>query len=463
VATVPSNAEAPRGSDPSWTILVADDETNIRKTLRLCLEAEGARVLEAANGQETLGVCGREPLDLVLLDLKFGAENGLDLIPKILAKQASLPLVVITAHASFETAVEAIKRGARDYLPKPFTPSQVRHILATLAATRRAEARLTELEQRVQENVPEADLTTKSPTFRATLELALKAAESDATVLIRGETGTGKSVLARAIHARSHRSARAFVTVNGAALTGELFASELFGHAKGAFTGAVADQVGKVEAARGGTLFLDEVGEVELPLQAKLLRLLQEREYERVGDPTPRRADIRVIAATNRDLAVLGKEGRFREDLLFRLNVIELVVPPLRERAEDVELLAESFLAFLSRGRTRPFRMGPGLRERLLAHAWPGNVRELKNALERAAILASGDVLDVSLLPQPIGGAVAAPGPRLGDHVPLEVIENEHIERIIATTKTLEEAAQVLGVDRATLWRRRKKRGQAGG
>ena len=306
--------------------------------------------------------------------------------------------------------------------------------------------------------MPEADLATKSPVFRAALDLAFKAAASDATMLLRGETGTGKSVLARAIHARSPRAGRPFVTVSGAALTGELFASELFGHIQGAFTGAIKDQVGKVEAARGGTVFLDEVGEVELPLQAKLLRLLQEREYERIGDPSTRRADIRVIAATNRHLAELVKQGRFREDLLFRLNVVEVVVPPLRERPEDVGPLAESLLAFLSRGRAHPFRFGPGFVERLQAHAWPGNVRELKNALERAAILASGDVLDVSLLPPPIGGAAVAGGPRLGDNVTLEEIENEHIERVIASTKTLEEAAKILGLDRATLWRRRKKR-----
>jgi NtrC-family two-component system response regulator AlgB len=440
------------------TVLVVDDESNIRRTLRVCLEAEGARVVEAADGEAALAALAREPFDLALLDLKLGVTSGLDLIPRLLGRQLDLPIVVITAHASFETAVEAIKRGARDYLPKPFTPAQVRHVLAQLAEKRSALARLVELEERVRENVPEADLATRSSAFRAAIDLAFKAAASDATILLRGETGTGKSVLARAIHARSARNGRPFVTVSGAALTGELFASELFGHTQGAFTGAIKDQVGKVEAARGGTLFLDEVGEVELGLQAKLLRLLQEREYERVGDPATRRADIRVIAATNRDLAELVKQGRFREDLLFRLNVVEIALPPLRERPEDVGPLADSLLAFLSRGRARPLRFGPGFLERLQAHAWPGNVRELKNALERAAILASGDVLDVSLLPPPIGGAGVTGGPRVGDLVALEEIENEHIERVIASTKTLEEAAKVLGVDRATLWRRRKKR-----
>ncbi len=416
------------------------------------------RVFEAANAPEALGIVSRETIDLVLLDLRFGTENGLDLIPKLLGRQAGLAIVVITAHASFETAVEAIKRGARDYLPKPFTPSHIRHILAQLDAQRRTEMRLSFLEERVRENVPEVDLATRSPLFRSAIDLAFKAAAADATILIRGETGTGKSVLARAIHARSERRDHAFVTVSGAALSGELFASDLFGHVKGAFTGAVQDQQGKVEAARGGTLFLDEIGEVEVGLQAKLLRLLQEREFERVGETTTRRADIRVIAATNRDLAALVREGRFREDLLFRLNVVEVVVPPLRDRPEDTGHLAETLLAFLSRRRAHPFRFGAGVLERLAAYAWPGNVRELKNALERAAIVASGDVIDLGLLPAPIGGESVVPGLKLGDPIALSVIEEEHIDRVVASTKTLEEAARILGVDRATLWRRRKRR-----
>lgn len=451
---------APETARPSWTVLVVDDESNIRRTLRVCLETDGARVVEAADEAAALAAAGRDAFDLALVDLKLGATSGLDLIPKLLARQFDLPIIVITAHASFESAVEAIKRGARDYLPKPFTPAQVRHLLTQLTAQRRAQTRLTELEERVHENVPEADLSTRSPVFRAALEVAFKAAASDAAILIRGETGTGKSVLARAIHARSPRAEQPFVTVSGAALTGELFASELFGHVQGSFTGAVRDQAGKVEVARGGTLFLDEVGEVELALQPKLLRLLQEREYERVGDPVTRRTTARIIAATNRDLGELVQKGRFREDLLFRLNVVEVLIPPLRARPEDIEPLAESLLAFLSRKRARPLRFGPGVIERLRAHGWPGNVRELKNALERAVILSSGDVIDLALLPPPIGGVSPAAGPRVGDHVSLEVIENEHIERVISTTKTLEEAAKILGVDRATLWRRRKKRAE---
>ncbi|MCW8141549.1 MAG: sigma-54-dependent Fis family transcriptional regulator [Planctomycetota bacterium] len=442
-------------SDPLG-VLVVDDEANIRRTLRLCLEADGARVVEATSAEGALAALGREPFDLALLDLRLGQDDGLQLIPALLARQLDLPIVVITAHASYESAVEAIKRGARDYLPKPFTPAQVRHRLATLAAERRTQARLAELEERVREAVPEADLETRSPAMRAALDLAFRAAGSEAAILIRGETGTGKTVLARAIHARSPRAAARLVTVNGATLSGELLASELFGHVRGAFTGAVRDQAGKVDAARGGTLFLDEVGEVDPGVQAKLLRLLADREYERVGDPAPRRADVRFVTATNRDLAALVASGRFREDLLFRLNVIELTLPPLRERPEDIEPLAARFLAFFSRGRPRPLELSPAARARLRAYAWPGNVRELKNAIERAAILSAGDVIDEAFLPggaRPDGRAL-----RLGDLAPLDDVIDEHIERVVAGVGTLEEAARVLGVDRVTIWRRRKRR-----
>jgi NtrC-family two-component system response regulator AlgB len=453
VASSPE-VDAPSAATP-FAALVVDDEANIRKTLRLCLEHEGARVVEASSAQAATAAVTREPFDVAFVDLRLGADDGLQLIPGLLARQLDLPIVVITAHATFESAVEAIKRGAREYLPKPFTPAQVRHLLRTLAEERRTRARLAELEERVREAVPEAELETKSPALRATLEVAFRAAASDAAILIRGETGTGKTVLARAIHARSPRAAAHFVTVDGAALSGELLASELFGHTRGAFTGAVKDQPGKVDAARGGTLFLDEVGEVELGLQAKLLRVIAEREYERVGDPTPRRADVRVITATNRDLTAAVREGRFREDLLFRLNVIELVLPPLRERQEDIEALAARFLAFFSRRRPRPLVLTDVARARLLAYAWPGNVRELKNSLERAAILSSGDAIDEAFLP---GGGPGATPLQLGSLVDVEAIVDEHIERVVARTGTLEEAAKVLGVDRVTIWRRRKRK-----
>jgi NtrC-family two-component system response regulator AlgB len=376
---------------PPLAALVVDDEANIRRTLRMCLEGEGARVVEAATAEAALAAVAREAFDLALVDLRLGADDGLALIPSLLARQLDLPVVVITAHASYESAVEAIKRGARDYLPKPFTPAQVRHVFATLSTERRTHGRLAELEDRLRETVPEADLETRSASMRAVLDVAFRAAAADAAILLRGETGTGKTVLARAIHARSARAPGRFVTVNGAALTGELLASELFGHVRGSFTGAVRDQAGKVDAARGGTLFLDEVGDVDASVQAKLLRLLAEREYERLGDPTPRKADVRFVAATNRDLAALVREGRFREDLLFRLNVITLVMPPLRERPGDVLVLARHFLAREGKTHDRTLTLSDAAAARLEAHKWPGNVRELEHLCQGLAVMAEKD------------------------------------------------------------------------
>jgi NtrC-family two-component system response regulator AlgB len=381
--------------------------------------------------------------------------------------------VVITAHASYETAVDAIRRGARDYLPKPFTPAQVRRLLETLAAERRTRARLAELEERVREAVPEAELETRSPAMRAVLDVAFRAAAADAAVLIRGETGTGKSVLARAMHARSPRAAGPFVTVNGAALIGELLASELFGHVKGAFTGAVRDQPGKVDAARGGTLFLDEVGEVDPGVQAKLLRLLAEREYERVGDPAPRRADVRFLAATNVDLAARVREGRFREDLLYRLNVVQVRVPPLRERPEDVPVLARHFLERCAeRFGTGPIEVPGDLDERLLAHGWPGNVRELDNVIERLLVLGPSDgPIGPEYLPQEVVDGLTPVAAHVRDEVrsghkslsdAVDEFERDLIGEALSRTHFNQtRAATVLGTTRRILKYRMDKLGIA--
>jgi NtrC-family two-component system response regulator AlgB len=441
---------------------VVDDEPGIRTTLRACIEGDGGRVVEAGQAKGALSALAREPFDLALVDLRLPDQDGLDLIPGLLARQPDLPIVVITAHASIETAVEALRRGAEDYLPKPFTPAQVRHVLATRTRERRTLSRLHDLEERVRESVPEVDLSTASPRVREALDLAFRAAATDATVLLSGETGTGKSVVARAIHARSARADGPFVTVNGAALTGELLASELFGHVRGAFTGATQDQQGKVDAARGGTLFLDEVGEVEAGVQAKLLRLLQEREYERVGETTARKADVRFLAATNRDLAALVRAGRFRDDLFFRLHVVEVRLPALRERPEDLDALVQGYLRFFARGRPRPLRAAPAALAALRARPWPGNLRELKNVLERAVILTPGDLLrpeDVAPTPGAAVGGVAGP-PRAGDLLSVEALIDAHVEAVVARARTVEEAARILGIDRATIWRRRKRREQ---
>ncbi|HEY3358476.1 MAG TPA: sigma-54 dependent transcriptional regulator, partial [Polyangia bacterium] len=284
------------------SVLVIDDEKNIRTTLAVCLESAGCRVLAVGSGQAALAAAEREHFELAFLDLRLGDVDGLELLPRLLGLAPDLAVVVITAFATFDTAVEAIKRGAVDYLPKPFTPAQIRHIVDRLVARRALERRVAEVEAALAAEVPEADLATASPVMRAALEMLVRAAVSDTPILLRGESGTGKGILARTAHAHSRRAARPFVTVNCPTLSEELLASELFGHAKGAFTGAVRDQAGRVEAAEGGTLFLDEIGEISPGLQAKLLRFVQERQFERVGETRTRRADVRLLAASNRDL-----------------------------------------------------------------------------------------------------------------------------------------------------------------
>jgi NtrC-family two-component system response regulator AlgB len=365
--------------------------------------------------------------------------------------------VVITAYATVDTAVTAIKQGAVDYVPKPFTPAQIRHVVEQLTARRRTEGRVAELEATLADEVPDVDLATVVPAMRAVLDTAARAAGSDAVILLRGENGTGKGVLARAIHAQSKRAARPFVTVNCPTLSEELLASELFGHAVGAFTGAVKDQPGRVEAAAGGTLCLDEIAEISPALQAKLLRFVQDKQFERVGESRTRHADVRVIAATNRDLEADVRAGRFREDLLFRLNVIELAVPPLRERVADIVPLARRFLAFFARAAgLRAATIGADAAVALEAYPWPGNVRELRNAIERATILFPAAELVAAALPERIAGHRTAL-PWLGGDFTLDEVEREHLRRVVARAPSLDDAARILGIDASTLWRKRKK------
>jgi NtrC-family two-component system response regulator AlgB len=444
------------------SVLVVDDEKNIRHVLRVCLESLGAKVAEASSSQAAIMAMGLGTYDVAFVDLKLGAENGLDLIPPLLAENANLAIIVITAYATFETAVEAVRRGAWDYLPKPFTPAQIRHTFERIALRRTLAAKAANLETELSAETPDILLGSAVPAVRAVLEMVARVAASDAAVLFRGENGTGKGVLARALHKQSKRSERPFVLVNCPTLSEELLASELFGHAKGAFTGAVRDQIGRVEAAEGGTLFLDEIGEIPSNLQAKLLRFLQEKQFERVGETRTRQADVRVIAATNRDLEADVKIGRFREDLLYRLNVVEVKVPALRERREDIVPLARHFLAFFARTMGRLVsELSPAAEQSLQDYAWPGNVRELRNTIERAMILWPSPRIEPQAFPERIGGARER-GPYVGGDFTVEAIERAHILAVMARAASLDSAASILGIDSSTLWRKRKRYDEGG-
>jgi two-component system, NtrC family, response regulator AlgB len=442
----------------SLNILVVDDELNIRKTLSLCLEGQGHAVVAVSNFDDAAAEASRRSFQLAFVDLRLGTANGLDLIPALLATAPWLKIIVITAYASIESAVEAMRRGAADYLPKPFTPAQVELAVRKVNEVRTLEQKVASLQEEMGRSHPEVDFSTENHAMQRALNLARQVAPSDATVLLSGESGTGKTLLARAIHVWSNRAGKPMATISCPSLSAELLESELFGHLKGAFTGAVRDNPGRIAACEGGTLFLDEIGDLPLSLQPKLLRFLQDRDFERIGDHTTRRADVRIITATNTNLDKALKDGRFREDLFYRLNVIEIVLPPLRRRPEDIGPIAERLLAFFGRQRHRGFL---GFTEEALdvlrRYSWPGNLRELHNVVERAAILCQADKVGVEFLPENL--TPPAPASNIGDPVSLERLEELHIRRILAASKSLQEASEILGVDQATLWRRRKKYG----
>lgn len=439
-------------------VLIVDDEENIRLTLSLCLEADGHEVTAVGTVQGALVEVSRRAFDLVFLDLRLGLENGLDLIPRLLAENPWAKIVVITAYASVETAVEAMKRGATDYLPKPFTPAQVQLLTRQVAGRRHLEQRLQSLQAILGED-PDADLPTASTSMRQVLELARKVAPSSAPLLIRGEVGTGKERLARAIHTWSGRSQAAFTVVTCRGTTAEALEVELFGLSSHDAPDAPASQRGRAAFCDGGTLVLHEIGELPLSLQPKLIRFIRDKEYERVNDVMSRRADVRVIGTTSADLESAVRCRAFRADLLLALDVVSLDVPALRRRPDDIPLLAERYLAHFARKNGRPvLEFTAEAMDALMKHSYPGNARELRNLVERAVLLCETDRIDLPHLPSNLlnGDAYC-----VGDLVSLEKISDLHIRRVLASTSSYEAAASVLGINSITLWRRRKRYGTA--
>ncbi len=439
-------------------VLIIDDEPSIRKMLAMWLDTAGHRVQTASSPKDALALASKIAFDIAFLDLRLGTDSGLELIPDLLKICPWLHIVVITAFASIDTAVDAVKKGAMDYLPKPFSLPQVDLLLQRVDELRQIEARMATAKSQGTSTADEIYIETLSPAKQRRLPRAQQVAKSDATVLLRGENGTGKGVVARLIHNWSNRSDNPFATVSCPSIPADLLESELFGHSKGAFTGAIRDNPGRIAASESGTLFLDEIGDLPPLLQPKLLRFIQDHEYEHVGESTTLRANVRVIAATNIDLDAAVKAGKFREDLFYRLNVGELRIPPLRDRPQDILPLAERFLTAFALQNHKSFT---GFSERAIQvmedHVWPGNVRELRNTIERAVIFCEQPQLDIEHmgLEEPAGTL----SPALGQRRSLEATEQAHIRHIIRTTDSLEAAARILDIDIATLWRKRRKYG----
>ena len=447
--------------------LVIDDDKTFRDATCILIEGEGHYAEGAESGQVGSTALKEDKFEAVLLDVNLGSENGLDVLVEIQKLYPNLPVVMFTAQGNVKTAVEAMRLGAVDFLEKPFQREQFLTVLARVQRVRQMGRRIENLEREVKETKaqgvePIFDFTT--PVMREVMKVLTRAAKTPASILILGESGTGKSFAARAVHQNSHLADKPFVTVSCPSLSKELLESELFGHVRGSFTGAVRDHWGKVKTAEAGTLFLDEIGDLPMEIQPKLLRLLQEREYERLGENVTRKADVRVIAATNRDLKKRVADGAFREDLYFRLNVIAVEMPPLRARQDDLGRLAEHYLKhFAAQSGRKLAGFSNEATSAIRNHSWPGNLRELCNAIERAAILAQGSEVIPTDLPADLRSGArtsdvdvsAQPGAPLS----LEKLEELHIRRVLEQTPSLTEAAEVLGIDQATLYRKRKKIG----
>ena len=437
-------------------LLIVDDEKNIRSSLSTLFESCGHQVKTAENAQEALAFLGQErSFDLVLGDYRMAELNGLELLQQIKRESPNLPVILMTAYATVENAVAAMRSGATDYVTKPFTLEQIQHVVDRALEVQNLRAENRALRDAIGD---QPLLESRNPAMRHLFETARQAAVSEATILLIGESGTGKNVLARQIHKWSPRSDGPFVVVNCTTLSEHLLESELFGHMRGAFTGAFKDKPGRLEAADGGTVFLDEIADIPPALQTKFLRFVQEQTFERIGGDRVIRVDARIIAASNRDLMAEVAAHRFREDLFYRLNVITFQVPPLRERRVDILPLAERLLSVAAvRYHREKIHLSPETAAAIKRYRWPGNVRELRNALERAVVLTPGDSITSDYLPDALFRNQAEPIPTLSSTASLEEIEKEHILQVLAEAPTLEDAAARLGIDTSTLWRKRKR------
>jgi len=454
------NASNTEQTESRATVLVVDDEPELRQALSRLLGRNGYHVLTAGNGEEGLEALRKDEVHLVLTDLMMPKMGGLELLKAAQVVAPAAQIIIITGHGTIETAVEAMKMGAYDFVEKPFSTTTTLNVVRKALEKQQLLAENTELKRRLQEIQGSSDIIGKSGVMRGVLDTARQVSRSSATVLLQGESGTGKDVVANAIHNWSDRNARPFVAMSCAAIPETLLEAELFGYEKGAFTGATQRRRGRFEAAHRGTLFLDEVGEMPMTVQIKLLRVLQEAVFERLGSNQPVEVDVRIIAATNANLDQMVAEGSFREDLFYRLNVINVELPPLRSRGEDILLLANFFLQRYNEKNSKNITgFSKAAVEAINRYTWPGNVRELENCVERAVVLSKGLLIDTDVLPQ----AVLAGGPKRSDSVTIPVgstLREAELELIRATLESTsgdkETAARILGIAARTIYRKVK-------
>jgi len=440
-------------TQPVPKVLVVDDEPNILKTIGVCFNAIGYETQLFAKPQDALEILHKEKFDLAFVDLKMAPIDGMELLGEIKKFSPDTTVIIITAHGSIDTAIEAVKRGAYHYLQKPFDFKELQLFAQKAWEYHRLAQEVRDLQNQLSLAQGTGELITRNREMLAQIDLAARVADSTISVLIEGESGTGKELFAHFIHEKSSRSQQAFVKVNCAAIPEQLLESELFGHVRGAYTGAVKDRQGRFELANGGTIFLDEIADLSLGIQGKLLRVLQSKEFERLGESVSQKVDVRVIAATNRNLEEAMKEGAFREDLFYRLNAVRLKLVPLRERPEDLSILIPHFLQMFAKASV--VDLTPEAMKALRSYRWSGNVRELEHVIERSVLLAQNGMIELAHLPEEVRIALEQPGVTRS----LEEMEKLHIKRVLQQAKDYDEAARILGIDPATLWRKRKKFG----